>query len=159
MKKVLLKNYSTCCSAEKLIMCCCQNVMITFMEEQKLAPSLKVGRYLYHYTYRQAVSDKATPGQVYHAYAEIGPGRPESMMGAHVKDHNAHSIGICYDGGLDINGNPKDTRTPEQKTTLLQLLKQLKSRFPRAIILGHNTFAAKACPCFRPEIEYKDLQP
>lgn len=89
----------------------------------------------------------------------IEHGRPESMMGAHVKDHNAHSIGICYEGGLDSDGNPADTRTPEQKATILSLLSQLKEKYPRAIILGHNTFAAKACPCFRPEIEYKDLQP
>ena len=40
MKKIVLKNYSTCCSAEKLFMCCCQNAIIMFMEEQKLAPSL-----------------------------------------------------------------------------------------------------------------------
>lgn len=67
-----LKDYSTCSSAEKLFLCCCQNAMIMFMDEQKLAPSLKVGHYLYHDTYHQAISDKATPGQVYHAFAEIG---------------------------------------------------------------------------------------
>ena len=89
----------------------------------------------------------------------IEKGRPESMMGAHVKDHNRHSIGICYEGGLNAEGNPEDTRTPEQKATLRALLEELHKSYPRALIVGHNTFANKACPCFRPEFEYADLQP
>ena len=46
---------------------------------------------------------------------EIEPGRPEYMVGAHCLHHNSHSIGVCYEGGLDIRGQPADTRTPEQK--------------------------------------------
>ena len=45
----------------------------------------------------------------------IEPGRPEWMIGAHCKNHNAHSIGVCYEGGYDIRGQPADTRTAEQK--------------------------------------------
>ena len=45
---------------------------------------------------------------------EIEPGRPEYMVGAHCQNHNAHSIGVCYEGGLDIRGQPADTRTAEQ---------------------------------------------
>ena len=37
------------------------------------------------------------------------------MIGAHANHYNAHSIGICYEGGLDANGNPADTRTEAQK--------------------------------------------
>ena len=33
---------------------------------------------------------------------EIEPGRPEYMVGAHCLHHNSHSIGVCYEGGLDI---------------------------------------------------------
>ncbi len=40
---------------------------------------------------------------------QIEPGRPEWMVGAHCVNHNAHSIGICYEGGLDIRGQPADT--------------------------------------------------
>ena len=29
--------------------------------------------------------------------------------------YNQHSIGVCYEGGLDIRGRPSDTRTSEQK--------------------------------------------
>ena len=50
----------------------------------------------------------------YHYYitkdGTLYPGRPESQMGAHAKGFNAHSIGICYEGGLDEHGRCKDTR-------------------------------------------------
>lgn len=86
-------------------------------------------------------------------------GRPESMVGAHCQNHNQHSIGICYEGGLDANGKAADTRTPEQKATLRVLLVELKQSYPRALIMGHNVFANKACPCFDAAKEYADLQP
>ena len=79
----------------------------------------------------------------------IHAGRPISETGAHCVGHNAHSIGICYIGGLSADGRPKDTRTPEQKAALWALVDQLKERFPGAQVYGHNRFAAKACPCFR----------
>ena len=41
----------------------------------------------------------------------IEQGRALEEIGSHTKGHNAHSIGICYIGGLDKNGKPKDTRT------------------------------------------------
>ena len=56
---------------------------------------------------------------------QIEPGRPEWMVGAHCKNHNAHSIGICYEGGLDARGQPADTRTLEQKLAMVQLLEVL----------------------------------
>ena len=34
----------------------------------------------------------------------VQPGRPEDAVGAHCVGHNAHSIGICYEGGLDVKG-------------------------------------------------------
>lgn len=75
-------------------------------------------------------------------------GRPLSEVGAHCKGQNKHSIGICYVGGLDQNCKPKDTRTPEQKKSLLELLNRLKKDYPSATIHGHNEFANKDCPCF-----------
>lgn len=86
-------------------------------------------------------------------------GRPLEMVGAHCLNHNLHSIGICYEGGLDANGKPADTRTPEQKVTMRNLLERLRKQFPRAIITGHNMFnPTKDCPCFDTG-EYADLQP
>lgn len=87
----------------------------------------------------------------------IQQGRAEMVMGAHCKGYNANSIGICYIGGLDENGKSKDTRTPEQKKALLELLKRLKKDYPNATIHGHREFANKDCPCFDAKNEYKDL--
>ena len=85
-------------------------------------------------------------------------GRPESVVGAHCKNHNRHSIGICYEGGLDEQGNPADTRTPEQKASLHALLTDLKRSYPRALILGHHDLdPTKACPCFNAASEYAEL--
>jgi N-acetyl-anhydromuramyl-L-alanine amidase AmpD len=92
---------------------------------------------------------------------EIEHGRPEWMIGAHCLNHNAHSIGICYEGGLDARGQPDDTRTAEQKASLRRLLEDLHRRYPRALIVGHHDLdPKKACPCI-PNVarEYVDLQP
>ena len=100
---------------------------------------------------------------------EIEPGRPEYMVGAHCLNHNAHSIGVCYEGGLDIRGQPADTRTPEQKVALRLLLEDLHRRYPKALILGHHDLRSPKdeirlskrplddCPCFDVVKEYADL--
>ena len=91
----------------------------------------------------------------------IEPGRPEWMVGAHCLNHNAHSLGICYEGGLDIRGDPADTRTEAQKTAMRTLLEELHARYPRAVIVGHHDFdPQKPCPCIKDVAhEYADLQP
>lgn len=88
----------------------------------------------------------------------VGDDSPK-MEFPHCLNHNKHSIGLCYEGGLDSNGNPADTRTPQQKEAMLNLLTELKKRYPNVLILGHSTFSNKSCPCFNAEEEYKDLQP
>ena len=84
-------------------------------------------------------------------------GRADHCVGAHCRGHNAHSIGVCYVGGLDAQGRPVDTRTPAQKESLLWLLTALKKQYPDAKIYNHSRFANKACPCFDAEKEYGDL--
>lgn len=84
-------------------------------------------------------------------------GRSIYEKGAHVKNHNEGSIGICYIGGLDANMKPKDTRTLDQKESLLYLLKTLKRLHPAATIHGHNEFSTKACPCFDANKEYCNI--
>lgn len=102
---------------------------------------------------------------------EIEKGRPDWKIGAHVKGHNRHSIGVVYVGGLNNDRAPKDTRTPAQKQSLLRLLRELKSLYPSAEILGHRDFSKdingngiiepfefmKACPCFSAKEEYKHI--
>lgn len=85
-------------------------------------------------------------------------GRPEAKVGAHCLNHNRHSIGVCYEGGLDAQGRPADTRTEAQKCALISLVRELKGRYPRAIVVSHHTFdPRKACPCFYAEREYKNV--
>lgn len=79
----------------------------------------------------------------------VSVGRPMERAGAHCKGHNARSVGVCYVGGTDALGKPADTRTPQQKRSLRNLVAELRRRFPEAAVHGHNDYAAKACPCFR----------
>ena len=79
---------------------------------------------------------------------DVTIGRHISRSGAHTKGHNKGSIGVCYIGGVDANGKPKDTRTPEQKEALRELCKALQHDFRSATIHGHNEFSNKACPSF-----------
>lgn len=88
----------------------------------------------------------------------IHTGRDESVIGAHCTGHNTNSIGVCYIGGVATDGKtPKDTRTAEQKQSLVKLLKELKIKYPQASIYGHRDFANKACPSFDATKEYSSL--
>jgi len=88
----------------------------------------------------------------------VEEGRDVDIIGAHCTNHNTHSIGICYVGGTDAKGKPKDTRTLSQKAALLNILNELKKLYPNAKIYGHHDFEpGKACPCFDARKEYKDL--
>lgn len=85
-------------------------------------------------------------------------GRDESVIGAHCTGHNTNSIGVCYIGGVATDGKtPKDTRTAEQKQSLVKLLKELKIKYPQASIHGHRDFSSKACPSFDATKEYSSL--
>lgn len=85
-------------------------------------------------------------------------GRDVNISGGHCTGHNYCSIGVCYIGGCEPNSKKgKDTRTPEQKAALLDLLIKLKQLYPNAKIYGHRDFANKACPSFDATKEYKSL--
>ncbi len=109
----------------------------------------------------------STIGYHYVVYRDgsIHTGRDINISGAHCDGHNSHSVGICYIGGLENRLNPKtgkydipkDTRTAEQKASLLKLLSQLRSLYPSAKIRGHRDFANKACPSFDATKEYKTI--
>lgn len=84
-------------------------------------------------------------------------GRPEDISGAHCKGHNSDSIGICYVGGTDTNGDPKDTRTKEQREEMSKLLSDLLEKYDGSVIYGHRDFSEKACPSFDAKAEYEYL--
>ena len=96
-------------------------------------------------------------------------GRPLTMTGAHCKGWNDRSIGVCYVGGLDAQGNPKDTRTVAQKTAMFNLVYSLLDRYPTITkIMGHRDTSPdlnhdgqitpnewiKQCPCFDVRAEF-----
>ena len=86
----------------------------------------------------------------------VHEGRPIEKTGAHTIGQNQNSIGICYVGGMNKEyTKAKDTRTPEQKVALEQLLLDLKSTYCDAVVHGHRDFANKACPSFDATTEYK----
>ena len=92
----------------------------------------------------------------------IEQGRPEEMMGAHCRNHNRHSIGVCYVGGLAADGEtPWDTRTDAQKRALRVLLEDLHKRYPQALIVGHCDLdkMKPCCPGFDVVREFMDLNP
>lgn len=98
----------------------------------------------------------------YHFYITrdggIHRGRPMEQTGAHCRNHNRHSVGICYEGGLSADSVPADTRTPAQKAALPALLRELRSVLPHAIIAGHRDLnPQKECPCFDAVKEYRGL--
>lgn len=90
----------------------------------------------------------------YHFYirrdGSVEYGRPIKDTGAHVKDYNSVSIGICYEGGINENGDAEDNRTVDQLKTMTRLVKELNKEYPDAIIKGHKDFpnVSKACPSF-----------
>ncbi len=99
-------------------------------------------------------------------------GRDLREVGAHVSGYNSKSIGVCYVGGLDASGKKaKDTRTDEQKDTLIWLISELKHVLNIRKVQGHRDYSPdkngngiiesfewiKDCPCFNAIPEYKDL--
>jgi N-acetylmuramoyl-L-alanine amidase len=97
---------------------------------------------------------------------------PESKYSNGVKNMNSHSINIAWIGGVD-KAHPMgiDNRTDAQKRSLRLLLKELRAKYPKAVIMGHRDTSPdlnhngivdpweriKECPCFSAMEEYKDI--
>jgi len=82
----------------------------------------------------------------------IQEGRKEDIVGAHASGYNSNSIGVCY-----IGGKEGDTRTPEQKTSLVYLIGYLKNKYKEATVYGHRDISSKPCPQFDAKEEYKNI--
>lgn len=80
----------------------------------------------------------------------VEKGRPVQEPGAHARNHNTDSIGVCYVGGLrpDDPHTGHDTRTPEQTAALVGLIADLRGRFGDLDLLGHRDVASTQCPGF-----------
>jgi N-acetylmuramoyl-L-alanine amidase len=100
-------------------------------------------------------------------------GRPFGATLAHATGYNNDSFAICYEGGLDTKGKPKDTRTPQQRQVLMTAVLFCKLLAPKARVLGHRDLSPdrngdgkitkdewlKDCPCFEVGFEYGDYTP
>jgi N-acetylmuramoyl-L-alanine amidase len=84
---------------------------------------------------------------------------PLNKIANGVRGYNHNSIHISYIGGIDDKGKPFDSRTTEQKETLLKIVKSLKEIYPEAIVQGHRDFpkVSKACPSFDAKNEYIEI--
>jgi N-acetylmuramoyl-L-alanine amidase len=97
-------------------------------------------------TIRQWHKERGFKDVGYHFFIKkdgtVSKGRDEDKEGAHVKNHNKGSLGICLSG--------EGEKTPEQLRALEVLLIDLCSRhdLEKKDILGHNDLAATECPGF-----------
>lgn len=100
------------------------------------------------------IKQKGWLGIAYHYLirfnGDIYEGRPEGTIGGHTLNQNSYSIGLVYNGGVDKNIKPKDTRTPEQREALFELVEYLLKKYDLRItdVYGHRDFQNKACPSF-----------
>lgn len=73
---------------------------------------------------------------------DIYRGRPEWSIGAHVQGMNSQSIGICAEGNYDT-----ETSMPEtQYNAILDLISDIKTRYPNAKVVGHREIGSSDCP-------------
>ena len=77
------------------------------------------------------------------ANGDVYEGRPEGVIGAHAKGHNADSIGIMLWGNFDL-----ESPTPDQIESLVCLLHRLQGEhgIPDTDIKGHRDVGITSCP-------------
>ena len=78
-------------------------------------------------------------------------GRPFDMIGAHVKGHNAGTLGflLIESRKIDRLGIFSDWFTSAQDKALRSILEDLAISHGVTTVSGHNDFASKLCPGFR----------
>lgn len=81
----------------------------------------------------------------------LAKGRPVTKTGAHVRGHNAGTIGVSLFGGRTSAETDDflDNFTPQQEAALKAFIADMRATYGANIkISGHNQYAAKACPGF-----------
>ena len=88
---------------------------------------------------------KGWAGIGYHYYVRkdgsVYRGRPENMAGAHCPGVNSISIGICAEGNFS-----EETMSNVQKQALIELVKDIKSRYDIKWVRGHKEILSTSCP-------------
>ena len=87
----------------------------------------------------------------------VQAGRPVERQGAHVKGRNKATIGVCYIGGTDKAGEAKDTMNHGQERAFLNLVEVLRGTFGELKVAGHNQYSYKACPSFKVDEKWPDI--
>ena len=82
----------------------------------------------------------------------IEDGRPLDMPGAHAREWNRNTIGICLIGGVKEHNHDfsEDNFTKSQYEALKTLLNELMPKYPNANVIGHRDlpYVNKGCPSF-----------
>lgn len=68
-------------------------------------------------------------------------GRDIECVGAHAKGYNSISIGICLRGNFEV-----EKPTTAQTVAMVDLIKDIRKRFPNTKITYHKDLNATACP-------------
>lgn len=88
---------------------------------------------------------KGWSGIAYHYYVRkdgsVYRGRPENKVGGHTSGMNSVSIGICFEGNFET-----EQMSAAQLESGLELVRDIRSRYPNIIISGHREHGATACP-------------
>ena len=82
----------------------------------------------------------------YHLYVRkdgsVHAGRPLRATGAHVRDHNSHTLGVCCEGDYDA-----ETAMPQaQLQALREVIAYLKTQYPDAAVKRHRDYGGTVCP-------------
>ena len=124
----------------------------------RYTPTARPKSAIKHIILHHAAAPKCTPQQVHswhlaNGWAGIGynyfvakdgtiyEGRTEFQVGAHTEGYNTSGMGICCEGNYQVETMPE-----AQKKALVELLKDLRSRYGNLPIKGHKHFNATSCP-------------
>lgn len=92
-------------------------------------------------------------------YTSAGGFITDATMANGVRGYNGNSLHIAYVGGLNPHSyRPADTRTREQRATLLHFISMWKIQYGVSEVVGHSQLVnnQKACPCFDARKEYEN---
>lgn len=135
--------------------------MLTFRESLKKRPTTSAV-VLHHAGVSSCIVEDIHRWHLENGWAGIGyhyfvsklggiyAGRPEDTVGAHVEGHNSVTIGVCAEGDYT-----KDTMPPTQKKAIVELLKDLLTRYPGVAIKRHSDYNATECP--GPNFPFDDI--
>ena len=80
-------------------------------------------------------------------------GRDIAKIGAHTKNHNTNTIGVCFEGGLKEDmKTPWEKPTDRQLVTWKRLLNYLKEHLKIDKVSAHYEYSSKTCPNFHVNI-------